>query len=128
MINKAENYPKNRNPRGKSACKTAKKAPKSENLRLQFTKKKNREIYPRRSVKRPKKAKIKDKITQKSEIPGKICIQNISQNPQKAKIQGYNSPKKKTGKSTQRRSVKRPKKAKIKTKSPKKVKFQCKNG
>src|ERR1700678_3717961 len=111
MINKAENYPKNRNPRGKSACRTGKKAPKSENLRLQFTKKKNREIYPRRSVKRPKKAKIKDKITQKSEIPGKICIQNISQKPQKAKIQGYNSPKKKTGTSTQRRSVKRAKKS-----------------
>ena len=128
MINKAENYPKNRNSRGKSACRTAKKAPKSENLRLQFTKKKYTEIYPRRSVKRPKKAKIKDKITQKSEIPGKICIQNISQIPQKAKIQGYNSPKKKTGKSTQRRSVKRPKKAKINDKITQKAKFPIKNG
>jgi hypothetical protein len=71
MINKAENYPKKGNPRGKSACRTAKKAPKSENPRLQFTKK-NREmrgkIYQRRSVKRPKKAKIKDKITQKAKF------------------------------------------------------------
>jgi hypothetical protein len=50
---------------------------------------------PHRSVKRPKKAKIKDKITPESEIPGKVCIQNISQKPQKTKIQGYNSPKKK---------------------------------
>src|ERR1700678_499096 len=112
MINKAENYPKNRNPRGKSACRTAKKAPKSENLRLQFTKKKNREIYPRRSVKRPKKAKIKDKITQKSEIPGKICMQNISQKPQKAKIQGYNSPKKKQGNLPKEDQSKGPKKRK----------------
>src|ERR1700678_2533659 len=58
---------------------------------------------PHRSVKRPKKAKIKNKITQKSEIPGKVCIQNIRQkSPKNPKIQGYNSPKKKTGKSTKK--------------------------
>jgi hypothetical protein len=87
---------------GQSAFRTsAKKAPKSENPRLQFTSK-NREmrgkIYPKKISQRPKKAKIKEKITQKSEIPGKVCIQEHQpKKPQKAKIQGYNSPKK-TGK------------------------------
>jgi hypothetical protein len=83
---------------------------------------------PHRSVNRPKKAKIKDKITQKSEIPGKVCIQNISQKSPKKQKSKATIHQKKTGKSTQRRSVKRPKKAKIKDKITQKAKFQVKNG
>src|ERR1700678_4366555 len=113
MINKAENYPKNRNPRGKSACRTAKKAAKSENLRLQFTKKKNREIYPRRSAKRPKKAKFQ----------GKSASRTSAKYPKKQKSKATIHQKKKTGKSAQRRSVKRPKKAKIKDKITQKSKI-----
>jgi hypothetical protein len=53
---------------------------------------------PHRSVNRPKKAKIKDKITQKSEIPGKVCIQNISQkSPKKQKSKATIHQKKKQG-------------------------------
>ena len=68
MINKAENYPKKRNLRENLHPEHQPKTPKSKNSRLKFTKKKTGKSTQRRSVKRPKKAKIKDKITQKAKF------------------------------------------------------------
>src|ERR1700678_4282106 len=82
---------------------------------------------PHRSVKRPKKAKIKDKIIQKAKFQGKSAFRTSAKKAPKSENPRLQFTLKK-GKSTQRRSVKRPKKAKIKTKSPKKAKFQGKNG
>src|ERR1700678_2283431 len=68
---------------------------------------------PHRSVKRPKKVKMETKSFKKSEIPGKVCIQNMRQkSPKNPKIQGYNSPKKKNREIYQKRSVKGLKKRK----------------
>ena len=96
------------------------RSPKKRKSNLKnFTSKKGKwegKSTPRRSVKRAKKAKIEHKITQKSEIPGKVCIQNINKEVQKSENQTKIISPQKKGKSTQRRSVKRPKKAKIKEK------------